>query len=90
MAIGTYKKISFLDNLSEFVFQTRNSFAVHATSTDEASCRQGPGNTIISREKLATNLEKEVEHTPPILLLLFPPAQEASSPYIENYRQECT
>lgn len=66
------KEICLLDNHTSLLFPARRSFAYHETSTDEASYRQGSGNTIISRKKLAMKHEKEVEHTPPILLLLFP------------------
>lgn len=54
------------------------------TSTDEASSPQGPGNAKVSCEKLTINNGKKVEHTPPILLLLFSPVKEASPPYKLN------
>lgn len=66
------EKICLLENKAPFLFQVCGSFVDQATSTDEASYRQGSGNTIISRKKLTRKHEKEVEHTPPILLLLFP------------------
>ena len=85
---AAYKKLTALGRLAEFAFQTSTIFMMNRTSTDEASDNQGPGKVFISRKKLAKDLEKEVEHTPPILLLLFLSVKEASPPYTQHCRLE--